>query len=116
MTHVIVATYPTRGEAQAVAQMLTSSGFDAVLVGDDAGGAIPHLTMGVSGLSVRVPADEVDAARDYLSVASSQDGDGARSRGNFEEPAPRLHPWRLFAAALALSIIVLGIAVSVMGA
>ena len=112
MSQLILATYPTRAEAQTVAQMLAGAGLDPVVVGDDAGGAIPHLTMGTSGFGVSVPADQEEVAAGLLNPDWVD-----RSRGTAEPDldftAP-LHRWLPVAAMAALAVVVLGIAFSIL--
>ena len=111
MSHVILATYPTRAEAQTVAQMLAGAELDAVVVGDDAGGAIPHLTIGTSGFSVSVPADQEDAAAEFLNTDQADHGP-VTAEPDLHSTAP-MHRWLRIAATAALAVIVLGIAFSI---
>ena len=112
MSHVIVATFPTRAEARTVAQMLAGAGLDPIVVGDDAGGAIPHLTMGTSGLGVSVPANQEDAAPEFLNIDRADRG-RVTAEPDLDSTAP-LHRWLRVAATAALAVIVLGIAFSIM--
>ena len=111
MPQVIVATYPTRAEAQTVAQMLAGAGLNAVVVGDDAGGAIPHLTMGTRAPAVSVPADQESTAAELLDIDQAHAGrvDAAPNAHTTAQP----HRWLSVAAAAVLTVIVLGIALSI---
>ena len=113
MSQVVVATYPTRAEAQAVASMLTDAGLDAVVIGDDAGGAIPHLTIGTRGPSICVPVGQEDEASDLLDVDLRHDSDQRLAEPQVQHPPSGRRLWLRVAGVLALAVIVIGIAFSI---
>lgn len=61
---VVVATYPDRGEAEVTKAHLAASGIDAVVVDEVEGGMLP--VEGEAGVSVLVPAQDAELARQLL--------------------------------------------------
>jgi hypothetical protein len=61
---VVVATYPDRGEAEVTKAHLAASGIDAVVVDEVEGGMLP--VEGEAGVSVLVPAEDAELARQLL--------------------------------------------------
>jgi Putative prokaryotic signal transducing protein len=66
-TEIMIATYPTRSEAELVQGLLASAGIAARLVTDDAGGAYPFDFSG--GARVLVDESDQDAAVRVLADA-----------------------------------------------
>lgn len=72
MEWVTVDRFGMRVAAEMCAAQLRGSGIEAQVLGDDAGGIAPHLAMGGGGISVRVPADRVEAARAVLAAMAQE--------------------------------------------
>jgi hypothetical protein len=66
---VVIATYPTRSDAELARTVLEAAGISAVVAADDAGGAYPFDLTGGARLLV----DEADA-EDAASVLSRKPG------------------------------------------
>ena len=113
MSHVAVASYPTRAEAQSAARMLAAAGVDAVVVGDDAGGALPHLTIGVGGSEVRVPSGQQQEALELLDVDMAEPDEQVLDDPVAERRDARRRRWLQMVAAAALLIVVLGVVIAV---
>lgn len=109
---VTVGSFPNRAEAQVVAHMLADAGLDPVVTGDDAGGQMPHLTIGSPGPSVSVPADQRNEAVALLDVDLRDGGEPAVDPVLTRQDARRRRRLQL-AAVLALAVIAVGIAISV---
>jgi hypothetical protein len=75
---VVVERFSVRGPAEMLAAMLRGTGIDAQVLGDDAGGVASFIGVGGGGVSVRVPDDQADEAREYLDALNSEDGRGPR--------------------------------------
>lgn len=112
MSRVSVATYPTRAQAEMVAQMLAEAGLDADVVGEDAGGALPHLAMGIGGPTVRVSADQERAAAELLDV-DLRDHSQPPADPVYERLAGRRRRRLRIIGAVVLAVIVLIIVFSI---
>jgi hypothetical protein len=61
-----VGSYPTRAVAQFASSILEGNGYEARIVGDDAGGVLPHLDAHRGGIQVEVPAEDAEDAVELL--------------------------------------------------
>jgi hypothetical protein len=59
---VPVGSYPTRALAQFAASILEGNGYEVRVVGDDAGGVLPHVDSHRGGVQVQVPPDDAEDA------------------------------------------------------
>jgi hypothetical protein len=57
-----VGSYPTRAFAQFAGSILEGNGYEVRIVGDDAGGVLPHLDTHRGGIQVEVPAEDAEDA------------------------------------------------------
>lgn len=71
----VVATYPFRPTADVTWSILDGHGIPARVVGDDTGGMTPHVGL-MTGISVEVPTDRADEAREVLAAAEAQEEPG----------------------------------------
>lgn len=111
MGHTTVATYTNRFEAEMAAAMLSTAGLDPIVTGDDGGGVLPHVPLGMGGLTVRVPSDQVEEAADLLAaelVDLTDDDD-------LDRRAPRLG-WRRRVLQVVAGLILGAIALAILGA
>lgn len=112
MSHVTVASYPTRAEAQSAARMLVATGVDALVVGDDAGGALPHLTIGVGGSEVRVPSGQQQEALELLGVDMTDPDEQVLSDPVAARRDARRRRWLQVVAAAALLLVAVGVVIT----
>lgn len=68
MEWVTVERFSMRWPAETCAAHLRGTGIEAQVLGDDAGGIAPHLSLGGGGVSVRVPVDRLEEARAALAA------------------------------------------------
>jgi hypothetical protein len=61
-----VGSYPTRAVAQFASSILEGNGYEVRIVGDDAGGVLPHLDAHRGGIQVEVPAEDAEDAVELL--------------------------------------------------
>ncbi len=64
---VEIARFATAFEAEAARALLEDNGIDALVLEDDAGGALPPLGMATGGARLLVRPEDVTAASDLLS-------------------------------------------------
>lgn len=105
-----LGSFTSRGHAEMAAGMLEAHGIPARALGDDAGGAIPHVALGMHGYRVGVPDDRAEEARELLAATEDPDTDPGPGRG----PAPTwVTAGRLvlvvLVAALLLALVVNGV-------
>lgn len=67
-TWVVVATAPSRAQAEQSCAALLGQGIPCEVVADDAGGQAPHLALGQGSVRIRVPAGHADAARQVVTA------------------------------------------------
>lgn len=73
MEWVTVERFGMRLPAEMCAAHLRGSGIDAHVLGDDAGGIAPHLSLGGGGVSVRVPVERLEEARLALAAMALEE-------------------------------------------
>ena len=66
MDWTTVDSLSTREIAEVSAERLRREGFDVQVIGDEAGGMAPHVTLGSTGVEVQVPADQAERAAALL--------------------------------------------------
>ena len=62
MDWTTVDSLSTRESAEVSAERLRREGFDVQVIGDEAGGMAPHVTLGSTGVEVQVRSDQADEA------------------------------------------------------
>lgn len=66
-----VGSFGSRPHAEMAAGMLDAHGIPATVMGDDAGGAAPHVAFGAHGYRLRVADADADEARALLAADAS---------------------------------------------
>ncbi len=61
-----VGSFTSRAHAEMAVGMLDANGIRAEVLGDDAGGAVPHIPVGTHGYRLRVADEDADDARELL--------------------------------------------------
>ena len=64
--------FTSRAEAELACGLLSAHGIEAVVRGDDAGGAYPQLPFGMGSLVVVVPDEQLEEARELLDDAGER--------------------------------------------
>ncbi|HWH33040.1 MAG TPA: hypothetical protein VNU01_10250 [Egibacteraceae bacterium] len=103
-----VGHFPSRPMAEVAATYLHANGIPATVWADDAGGTYPHVAL-YRGISLRVPAEDADAARALLAEA-----DAAHALAPEPDAAERrpLRPVAKWVIRLAAAVVVAGAAIS----
>ena len=101
-----LGSFTSRGHAEMAAGMLQARGIPAQVLGDDAGGAIPHVALGMHGYRIGVPDDRADEAGELLAATDDVD------------PAPgaarRASPTWVTAGRLLLAVLVAAIVLALL--
>ena len=69
---VMLATFPTRGEAEIIHSILESEGIHCVLSADDAGGQYGGMTLS-SGVGIQVNEADLERAQEILEAKPERD-------------------------------------------
>lgn len=109
---VEVGSFASRPHAEMAAGMLGANGIRAQVLGDDAGGAVPHVPMGSHGYRLRVAADDADDARALLAGEVAEDEPGGEQASDAQVGALAGLPWLRIVVALVLVVLVVGLAAS----
>lgn len=102
---VEVGSFTSRGHAEMAAEMLEAHGVGAHVLGDDAGGAVPHVAVGTHGYRIAVADADADAARELLEGDDTPGDEAADARvsGLLDKGTMRV------VAAVLVAVVVLGI-------
>lgn len=111
-----VGSFASRGHADMAAGMLDAHGVRASVMGDDAGGALPHVAVGSHGYRLRVADEDAEEAEALLSGLLEDD---ASQHGAADEGASAvgsMNRARVFraVATVTLAIVVVGLLVGVL--
>lgn len=66
INRVVLQSFGTRFEAESIKILLEANGVAATVSADDAGGAYPHLLIGVGGANVMVQEEDLERAKQIL--------------------------------------------------
>ena len=105
---VEVGSFTSRGHAEMAAGMLEAHGVGANVLGDDGGGAVPHVAVGTHGYRIAVADEDADVARELLAgdEAPGDEATDAQLSGLLDKGTTRV------VAALLVAVVVLGILMS----
>ncbi len=89
-----IATFGTAFEARAVAAHLASEGIRASVLTDNAGGAIPSMSLLEGGVRLVVAASDVERARSVIKERiSTDDAENERGEGDEGNEADETTEW-----------------------
>lgn len=121
---LVVARFDSRVSAELARSVLVDAGLDAHLSADDAGGLHPELSLVTGGVTLAVPAEDVEVAQALLTVPEGP-GDDPRqpepaggATGTASPPSGSSRPGRLrrrrrrAALATAVAVVVLLVALA----
>lgn len=109
---VEVGSFVSRPHAEMAAGMLDANGIRAEVLGDDAGGAVPHVPMGSHGYRLRVADADADDARTLLAGEVEDDGPRGEQATDAHVGAMAGLPWLRIVVAVILVVLVVGLAAS----
>lgn len=75
-----VGSFTSRGHAEMAAGMLEAHGIAGRVLGDDGGGAVPHVAVGTHGYRIAVADEDAEEARELLvgEATPGEEADDAR--------------------------------------
>lgn len=106
-----VGSFTSRPHAEMAAGMLDANGIRAEVLGDDAGGAIPHVPMGTHGYRLWVADEDADDARTLLDGQEPAAEPGGEEARDARLGALAGVPLLRLAVAVVLLVLVVGVAV-----
>lgn len=102
---VEVGSFTSRGHAEMAAGMLEAHGIAGRVLGDDGGGAVPHIAVGTHGYRIAVADEDAADARELLAGDASPDDE---ARDAMVSPLLRKGTMRVV-AGVVVAVVVLGI-------
>lgn len=110
-----VGSFTSRAHADMAAGMLDAHGVRSSVMGDDAGGALPHVAVGSHGYRLHV-ADEDAEEAEALLAGLLDDTDRSRAADEGASSVGSMNQVRVFraVAAVTLAVLVVGLLVSVL--
>jgi hypothetical protein len=111
---VEVGSFTSRPHAEMAAGMLGANGIRAEVLGDDAGGVVPHVPMGSHGYRLRVADEDAEDARDLLAGGAVDDEPSGEQATDARVGAMAGLPWLRIAVALVLVVLVVGLAMGLL--
>lgn len=103
-----VGSFTSRGHADMAAGMLDAHGLQAEVMGDDAGGALPHVAVGSHGYRLRVADDDAEEAEALLAGLDDDQSPGPDEGPSAVGSVNRVPVFRAV-AAVTLAVVVVGV-------